>query len=79
MNTENRIKKLCHYCERNKCIYFCEGPCQRAFHEFCKKKVEEGEVCGLDTNSIEFEVHENRLDDEKVKKLMILNYICKDC
>lgn len=79
INLDEFIKKLCHFCERGKCSYFCQGHCKRAFHEICKAKVEEGAIAGLDENIINYEVPEMKLDDEKLKKTMNIDYICKDC
>ena len=38
-----------------------------------------GAICGLDPNHINYDLDELYFDDEKVKKLMNLNYLCMDC
>ena len=35
------LKRLCAFCEKPKCTYYCMSFCKRAFHEECRKKVEE--------------------------------------
>lgn len=80
INKDERLKKICAYCERNKCVYFCDGPCKRAFHEECRKRVNDSDaVCGLDNNLINFDINEAHLDDERIKKLMKEDFICKNC
>jgi len=76
---EELLRKLCYYCERSKCTIFCQGFCKRSFHPICKQKVEEGAIGGLDDNKINFELPELKMDDEKLKKMINLTYICNDC
>lgn len=90
------MRKLCNYCERIKCSFYCQGFCKRNFHEVCKDKIDSGKenlvktlflnsllqigaIAGLDKNVINFEIAETKLDEEKLKKSMNLEYICGDC
>jgi len=33
---EERLRKLCAYCERSRCLMVCDGFCKRSFHMHCK-------------------------------------------
>ncbi len=75
---DDLLKKICYYCEKPKCTYFCNGPCKRCFHGNCKGKIEEGWVS--ENGPIEdTKPQEAHLDDDRVKKLINITYTCNDC
>ena len=73
------LKKLCCYCERPNCSYFCQKYCKRAFHKKCKDLVEKGAVCGLDENKIDFPIKEMTWDEEKLQQELNTYYNCVNC
>eukprot|EP01017_Pseudomicrothorax_dubius_P039118 TRINITY_DN5957_c0_g2_i1.p1 TRINITY_DN5957_c0_g2~~TRINITY_DN5957_c0_g2_i1.p1 ORF type:complete len:178 (+),score=44.47 TRINITY_DN5957_c0_g2_i1:70-534(+) len=68
-------------CERARCTYFCKGQCRRAFHEDCKRRLEDDPnlVVGAEKNDINFDIEESRLDDETMKGRVEMDYRCGDC
>ena len=36
-------------------------------------------ISGLDTNDVQFELVEHKLNDEKVRAMQKQNYLCDDC
>lgn len=77
---EERLRKLCSYCERSRCLIACDGFCKRSFHLQCKQTVIEKEgVCGLDSNVIDYQLNEKQQNDDKLKKQIVTNWLCKDC
>eukprot|EP01017_Pseudomicrothorax_dubius_P039114 TRINITY_DN5957_c0_g1_i3.p1 TRINITY_DN5957_c0_g1~~TRINITY_DN5957_c0_g1_i3.p1 ORF type:complete len:661 (-),score=161.43 TRINITY_DN5957_c0_g1_i3:167-2149(-) len=78
---EDNLSKLCALCERARCTYFCKGQCRRAFHEDCKRRLEDDPnlVVGAEKNDINFDIEESRLDDETMKGRVEMDYRCGDC
>ncbi|KAL4510059.1 hypothetical protein ABPG72_010252 [Tetrahymena utriculariae] len=77
---EDLFKKLCYYCDRPKCTVFCQGHCKRSFHSECKERVEAG---WINENGMTSETRivptEDHYDEERLKKILNINYTCKDC
>lgn len=77
---EERLRKLCAYCERSRCLFICEGMCKRSFHTLCKTQVTQHDaVCGLDSTSLSFDLDEKKHNDEYLKKMLTPSWLCKDC
>lgn len=75
---EDLLKKFCYFCERQKCSLFCSKHCKRAFHKNCAEKVDSDwvNVSGPDEDLRPTELY---LDDDKVRKMINVSYVCKDC
>ena len=35
------LRRLCAFCEKPKCTFYCMSFCKRSFHEECRRKIEE--------------------------------------
>lgn len=76
---EELLKKLCFLCEQPKCSYHCKSFCKRAFHNECKKKVEEEGINNFDEVSGKLQPSELCLDEENLKEITETDYLCHDC
>ena len=78
------VKKLCYICEKANCSLYCMGFCRRAFHENCKKFLEEHHewinIEGVEQQFLDQnDFWELKCDDADLKNRINIKYVCPDC
>lgn len=68
-------ERLCYNCWRPKCIYYCAGPCARAFHKKCWEKEANNDLSRTPVKLIQ----EKDLTIESWKEEANFTEICKAC
>ena len=73
------LKRLCTFCEKPKCTYYCMSFCKRSFHSECRKLFEEEGILSYDNYTGKLDINELSMDNESLKIIINTNWTCSDC